>query len=141
MPRRRGLLALAVTVIGLATVAGIVALLLAREFDRSIGEKVALVRGHPAKGVQRTDLPPLLAGYVARSRIRGPEHIRSMRIEQRGEMRMAADGPWLPLTAVQHSAAADLAFVWRADVRMAPLMHAVVIDGLVARQGILEARL
>ena len=87
------------------------------------------------------DLPAPVAGYFRRAVKQDPPTPRGTRLRQAGEMRLAPDKPWSPLTAVQHIEARRTGFVWRARVRMAPLVTAHVVDAYEDGQGRLVAKL
>ena len=61
-------------------------------------------------------------------------------LRQRGEMRMGADKPWLPFEAEQRFKGTGIDFRWRAWIRMAPLVPALVIDSFEHGRGVLTAR-
>lgn len=111
-----------------------------RRFERVIEGYTATVRATPQMAAIRTDLPPLLRAYIHRFEGSALAHARWVRIEQRGEMRLAPDGAWLPFQAVQYVSVSQPAFLWRGTVRMLPNVNATVIDGVVDSQGILESR-
>ena len=62
-------------------------------------------------------------------------------IEQRGTMRLKPRGAWLPFSAQQWAATRRVEFRWRARVKMAPLVTAVVTDAFDSGKGRLEAKL
>lgn len=61
-------------------------------------------------------------------------------LEQRGEMRLASDKPWMPFTAEQRIEAAQTSFVWHARVKMAPFVTCVVEDAFEGGHGRLDAK-
>lgn len=62
-------------------------------------------------------------------------------MRQVGEMRLAPDKAWSPLTAEHTVSTIEPAFVWHARVEIVPFVDAVVVDSYVAGAGRLEARL
>jgi hypothetical protein len=66
---------------------------------------------------------------------------RGTKLVQRGEIRLDPERGWLPFTATQTLQADRTAFVWRARVRMAPLLTATVEDAFEDGVGRLDARL
>ncbi len=86
-----------------------------------------------------TTLPPVLEAFAARACARAPAH-RRVRLEQRGEMRLSPGGRWLTFTATQWMETQEVAFCWRARVRMAPLVTAVVEDAFEHGRGRLDAK-
>ena len=71
----------------------------------------------------------------------GPVECRGTWMRQEGEMRFAPDRPWLPFKAEQWFEGDGIDFRWRASVRMAPLVHACVVDSFERGSGSLTARL
>jgi len=71
----------------------------------------------------------------------GPVECRGTWLRQEGEMRFAPDRPWLSFTAEQWFEGDGIDFRWRASVRMAPLVHARVVDSFERGSGSLTARL
>ena len=63
-----------------------------------------------------------------------------MRLEQQGTFRMAVGKPWLPFRAHQAISAERCHFVWRAQIRMAPLLSVRVEDAYEEGRGRLRAR-
>lgn len=115
--------------------------LTARAFERDILGRVAAVHASAPASETRPDLPPLLQRYLSRNGPSAPERARWVRIEQRGEMRLTENGPWMPFRAEQHYALSRTAFVWRARVRLARGLAVIVLDALNGGEGVLSARL
>lgn len=61
-------------------------------------------------------------------------------IRQAGEMRFAPDRPWMPFRAEQWFEGDGIDFRWEAQVRMAPLLRASVVDAFERGRGVLVAR-
>lgn len=73
-----------------------------------------------------------------------PEGISDCRgawLRQEGEIRFTPDRPWLPFRAEQWFLGSGIEFLWQAQVRMAPLLRARVVDSFQGGQGKLVARL
>lgn len=70
----------------------------------------------------------------------GPVECGGTWLKQRGEMRMGADKPWLPFEAEQRFEGTGIDFRWRAWIRMAPLVPALVVDSFEHGRGDLSAR-
>lgn len=64
-----------------------------------------------------------------------------VRVTQNGEMCLKPGGRWLRFSAVEEFAVEEVAFSWRARFAVVPLVSLVVVDGYVAGEGKLEARL
>ena len=112
----------------------------ASQFERSTDEvqgEVAAIKLE--KTGPRTDLPPEIEAFARRS-LPSPQP-GTLVLKQVGEMRLAPDKAWLAFTAEHTVSTIEPAFVWRARVRMAPLLDVAVFDSYVANVGRLEARL
>ncbi len=70
----------------------------------------------------------------------GADVCRGTWLRQRGEMRLARDGPWMPFEAEQSFEGSGIDFRWQARVRMAPLVRARVVDGFEHGRGALTAK-
>lgn len=87
------------------------------------------------------EVPGLINSFYRRCVPEPPDRPRGTLLEQTGEIRLAPDRPWLPFTAEQRVSATRTGFVWRARVRMAPLLTAVVEDAYEEGHGRLDARI
>ncbi len=85
-------------------------------------------------------VPDRIQRFIARNVFEPPAVVRGVCLEQKGEMRLGDDKPWLPFTAEQWMDAATTAFCWHARVRMAPLVTAVVEDAFEDGRGRLDAK-
>lgn len=65
-------------------------------------------------------LPPAVRTWLERSGAVGREAARSVRLKQKGMMRTAPDGTWMPVTADQRILTGSPAFIWLAEVSAAP---------------------
>ncbi|MCK5252776.1 MAG: hypothetical protein KAQ96_07490 [Thermoplasmata archaeon] len=65
-------------------------------------------------------LPGPVRRYLRYTGTVGREYARTMRIEQKGSIRLKPGGRWLPFTAEQYYSADPVAFVWSAKVKMGP---------------------
>lgn len=109
-------------------------------FEQSILDaRTELAAIVPTESGCRTDLPPEIEAFARRAMASAKSGVAVM--QQVGEMRLAPDGDWLSLTAEHAVSTVEPAFVWRADVEIAPFMKAVVVDSYVGGAGRLEARL
>jgi len=70
-----------------------------------------------------SDLPPVVQQWLNRSGIIGKENIKTVHLQQRGEMRITPEGKWMPVTANEYFTVAKPGFIWVADVKAAPLLH------------------
>jgi len=65
-------------------------------------------------------LPPAVRTWLERSGAVGKEIARSVSLKQKGMMRTAPDGKWMPVTADQRIITGSPAFIWIAEVAAAP---------------------
>ena len=85
-------------------------------------------------------LPTLISRYLRRTgaaNFKAP--IKTIRLIQRGKMRLAPDKPWLPFTAHQQINATAVEFAWRAKIKQAPLLWMSVVDAYKQGHGQLKA--
>jgi hypothetical protein len=71
----------------------------------------------------------------------GPLECRGTWLRQEGEIRFAPDRPWLPFSAEQWFLGDGIDFRWEAQVRMAPLVRARVLDAFQDGKGMLIAHI
>jgi len=134
-------LVLGVALVGVAPVAaGRVRL------DRATTRRVDALRSvaqAPADEVRRgdyADLPAPVRRYFGAVLTEGRSHVRTARLDQRGEFRLGGpSGSWKPMTATQHYAVDPPGFVWDATVDVAPLVPARVVDAYERGEGSLRA--
>src|SRR5690242_6074107 len=94
----------------------------------------------PVPAIPRTDLPIVIARFAeAATRASQPHDV--VHLIQRGEMRLDENSAWQSFTANQSIAIAAVGFVWAARMRMGRLLSMRILDSLVRRRGLLEARL
>ncbi len=67
-----------------------------------------------------TGLPPVVRRWLERSGAVGRDVAGSVSLRQKGMMRTAPDGKWMPVTADQRILTGSPAFIWVAEVRAAP---------------------
>jgi hypothetical protein len=89
-----------------------------------------LTVAHPqGKPVDRSDLEPLPAPvrrWLETSGVIGRPRATTVRLRQRGQLRIKEDGAWMPVRAEQYFSVEPPAFVWRVDATM---MHVLPIAG------------
>jgi Family of unknown function (DUF6544) len=76
------------------------------------------------------EAPPLVRRYLERVLLPGGRVPRIVRITQAGEMVRKPGGHPLPFTAVEEFAVQEVAFSWRAEFRMLPLVSMRVLDDM-----------
>jgi hypothetical protein len=87
------------------------------------------------------DIPPQVRRYLDRVLPPSASIPTRVRLTQAGELRLKPNGRWLPFTATQESSVQEIAFSWRARVRMLPLVSLQVVDRYSAEEGTGEVRL
>ncbi|MCG9967368.1 hypothetical protein L9W92_04765 [Pelotomaculum terephthalicicum JT] len=76
--------------------------------------------------IQKADLeglPPIVQKWLVQSQVVGKERIRTVRLRQSVFMRLKEDGAWMPAEAEQYFTIDEPGFIWKAKVRMAPLLY------------------
>lgn len=86
-------------------------------------------------------LPEPIRRYLQWAGVVGKEAIRTVRLKQKGFLRMKEGQKWLPLTAEQYFTTSPPGFVWHARVRPLPFLNISVTDRFVNSHGRLQAKL
>ncbi|MFX4263630.1 DUF6544 family protein [Pelotomaculum propionicicum] len=68
-------------------------------------------------------LPPCVQKWLERTQVVGKEKIRTVRLKQKGLLRLTEDQPWMPFEAEQYFNVDQPGFVWKAKVKMNPLLY------------------
>jgi hypothetical protein len=68
------------------------------------------------------NLPPIVQKWLIHSGVIGKEKINTVRLKQKGEMKLKPDGKWMAFDATQYFTVNEPAFVWTTDVHMMPLV-------------------
>jgi hypothetical protein len=110
-------------------------------FLREVEQEIERLHRMPAAPVDFERLPAAVRSYYAKSVRSGVAEARVVRLTQTGEMQLAPDKPPVAFTSTEHFATHEVAFVWNARVRMAPMVGAVVVDRFAHGRGMLDARL
>lgn len=111
------------------------------QFEREASAARRLLLSAPAQAADReAGLPTIVATWLDRSGASGPTP-RSVHLTQRGRLRMKPDGAWLPFTAEQDVTIDPPGFVWRANIRAAPLVHIAGLDQYRTGRGSMRIKL
>ncbi len=139
---------LVVTVAAVLTTATLVATVRRRAFhdriDREIAGLLAARGPEPAGTVSEADLeglPDPVQRWLRVSGVVGTEIPSVVRISQKGEFRLGAGEAWMPMTATQYYTTNPPGFLWRASMRMSPLVQVTGRDRYVHGTGDIEMRL
>lgn len=99
-------------------------------FDRQVAKEVEELFGSSQVDKKEiiteadlAGLPHCVQKWMERSQVVGKEKIRTVRLKQSGVMRLKEDQPWLPFEAEQYFNVDEPGFVWKAKVKMNPLLH------------------
>jgi hypothetical protein len=95
---------------------------LARSEIRMMSEKSIHKRDTPIRDEDLMGLPAIVQKYLRRSRVIGKAWVHTVRLQQRGQIRMAPGTPWMDLVAEQHFFTDPPGFIWYARVRKGPLL-------------------
>lgn len=99
-------------------------------FDRQVAKEVGELYGSSTENKNEiitiedlAGLPPCVRKWMERSQVVGKEKISTVRLKQKGLMRLTVDQPWMPFEAQQYFAVDQPGFVWKAKVKMNPLLY------------------
>jgi hypothetical protein len=92
-------------------------------FSEAGAEKSAVVTEADLAG-----LPEIVQRYLRYTGVVGQPRIQTVRLKQRGDMRRAADKPWMPMKAVEYYTTNPPAFIWKGDFKAAPLFKITALD-------------
>ncbi len=110
-------------------------------FLREVEQEIERLHAMQARPVEFDTLPAQIREFYAKCVRPDVAGARVVRVIQAGEMQLAPDKPPVGFTAVEHFATHEVAFVWNARVRMAPMVNAVVVDRFAHGRGLLDAKL
>lgn len=91
------------------------------------------VSGFAAASAAR--LPPPVQRYLQATRSSVQAGLKVVVLKQRGSLRAAHDGPWMPFEAEQVYSMEPPGFVWLASARLAPFVHMLARDKFVDAEG------
>lgn len=127
------------TVLIVALAATVALLLGARSWRSSIVALDTRLRVGAAASTPLSEVPEVVASYLARAVPEGASPIRFARLEQQGQFRMGDD--WKPFTAVEVFSGLPPAFYWDAKIQMLPLVPVRVRDSYVQGEAGMVARI
>ncbi len=81
------------------------------------------------------ELPPLVMAWLKKSGALDHETITSIRLRQKGEMRLKPGGKWISFQSTQYVNTIEPAFVWNARVNLWPMIYLNGRDKLEDGQG------
>lgn len=117
-------------------------------FNQKIKKEVSLLFESNMKNkreiIEKEDLqglPTPVQKWLQRSQIIGKEKITTVRLKQKGIMRIKENGPWMPAEAVQYFTVDEPAFIWKAKVNMAPFLYFAGMDKYKEGKGYMNIRI
>lgn len=143
---RRGLLAGALALVGVAVAVVLVARArLASAHERLAEDLVADATAPTDEPFTREDLtglPEPVQRYFETALTEGQPYVETARVTQDGQLRLGeADSPWKSMTATNTVSVSPPGFVWDAEVEMAPFVPVSVVDTYHDGAGSLRAKL
>lgn len=90
-------------------------------------KKVKNKRSHISKADIEV-LPQNVQRWLKYAQIIGKEKVTSVRLKQKATMRLEIDKRWMPVQAEQYFTTEEPSFIWKANIKMAPLFHIVGRD-------------
>ena len=112
-------------------------------FDKRLEAYVDALRqnGLTVTKAKPDSLPTVINKFARETIAEDKNRPTIVRLRQTGKMRMSESGRWLQFEAVQYIAVRQLGFLWKADFRLAPLIHFEVADSYFRNAGQLQGRL
>jgi len=131
-----------ITIIVLIILAAAAVLIGKFSFDRMVSKEVAELfknvgQEEPEK-ITEADiarLPEPIQRYLRYTKLMGKDKIHSIRLKQTGKIRMKPDAKWMPFEAEQYYTTDNPAFIWKANVKFAPLLWISGRDSFVDGKG------
>lgn len=141
--RRQVLIALGLVLAGAFGIAAWMRRSFERQLDRETGDLLAAAQAPTAITVSESDLEPLPAPvqrWLRASGVVGSRVPAVVRIQQRGEFRLGANKPWMPLDATQTYTTNPPGFLWNASMQMMPMVDVNGRDRYTEGTGDIEMR-
>ncbi len=69
------------------------------------------------------ELPENVQKWLEYSGVIGNKRIIAVRLKQRADMRLGKDKSWMPVQAEQYFISKEPGFIWKANIKAAPLIH------------------
>lgn len=139
---------IALGAVGVLLLGAIAAVLIGRYlFTRSVEQDIANLfetsaAAEPAVLTEAdiVHLPEPVQRWLRYSNVLDRERPVTVRLKQEGEIRLSADGDWMPFTAEQYYSTDPPSFVWHADVQMMPLISFAGRDRYMDGRGNMDIR-
>ncbi|QUH26034.1 DUF6544 family protein [Serpentinicella alkaliphila] len=110
-------------------------------FKRNVGQEVQILfskvenKGEIVTEDDIEGLPGNVQRWLKYSGVIGREKIVSVRLKQRASMRLGEDNSWMPVEAEQYFTSEEPGFIWRANIKVAPLINIAGRDKYHAGEG------
>ncbi len=69
------------------------------------------------------ELPQNVQKWLKNSGVIGKEKITAVRLKQKADMRLEKDSSWMPVQAEQYFTLEEPGFIWKSNIKAAPLIH------------------
>jgi len=130
-------------IIAIIIVLAVIAALIGKlSFDRMVSKEVAELFKNTSKEkpekITEADiarLPEPVQKYLRYTKTVGKDKIHKVRLKQTGKIRMKPDAKWMPFEAEQYYTTDNPAFIWKANVKFAPLLWISGRDSYVNGKG------
>ncbi|MBN2134374.1 MAG: hypothetical protein JW737_01455, partial [Acidobacteria bacterium] len=86
-------------------------------------------------------LPEPVQKCMRYSGVIGSERVRTVRLKMRGEIRMKKESSWWPTTAEEYYTVNPPRLIWKANVKVAPLVSFKVVDSYLDGKGTMLGKL
>jgi hypothetical protein len=87
-------------------------------FKDNLADKAEIVRESDLSG-----LPTVVRKWLEQSGVVGRERIRAVRLRQNAQLRLKEEGFWMPARVEQYFTVDKPGFIWKARVKMVPLIY------------------
>jgi hypothetical protein len=109
-----------------------------QQFRREVTELFKVCDQNPGAFVTETDLaalPAAIQRYLRYSNIIGTKRVKTVRLKQKGFMRMKEGGNWIPLSAEEYYSVDPPAFIWYGYGKVNPLLTFQARDRYINNRG------
>ncbi|MFO7719058.1 MAG: DUF6544 family protein [Gillisia sp.] len=117
-------------------------------FDKMVQKEqeqlIANIPGKIPENINEEDLahlPGIVQKWMLNSGVVGTPEILSVRVKQKGEMKIKPNGTWMPFYAEQFFDVKNPAFNWRANVKVFPGIHLAGRDKFNDGEGAMQIKL
>lgn len=98
-------------------------------FDRKVSKEVAAfydqvrIEESTLETSDIEELPLPVQKWLTYTGAVSKKRAQAVRLQQRAQMRLGVDKPWMPVTAEQYFRTEEPGFIWKANIQMAPFVH------------------